>query len=335
MRVIRASLWLGLFGVALITLNGCDRSSYRALNRRVTTAIENGKYYDALHGVESRLANNATDTKLLAERVFLYFASADRRVRSQMVSAQREFEAAGGDRLALLSAAGESRLPTVRQNAAYVWGVLRDPAGLHCLKVLAQERNPEVRAEAVRALAKLADPSSYTLLLIHLRDKSWEVRAASAEALIRLGKPDALPNLLRSANDGDDYAKSKIREAITALASPSQVPLLRNQLDRGERPAKIAAALALGKLNDPAAVPFLMELIQDPKFDDRPAGARTLAEIGGDKVAPLFEKMLPTEADKWVKLSILKFFSNRNDAQAHRVLDEYRQRREESGQDLF
>lgn len=324
-----------MLGVALVTFNGCDRSPYRSLNRRVTTAIENGKYYDALHGVENRLAKDARDTKLLAERVFLYFASDDRKVRSQIVTAQREFEAAGGDRLALLSAAGESRLPVVRQNAAYVWGALRDSAGLDSLRVLSQERNPAVRAEAVRALAKLADPSSYTVLLIHLRDRSWEVRAASAEALIRLGKPEALPNLLRSANDGDDYAKSKIREAITVLASPSQVPLLRNQLDRGERLAKIAAALALGKLHDPVAVPFLMELIQDPKFDDRPASARTLGEIGGDKVAPLFEKMLPTEPDKWVKLSILKFFSNRNDAQAHRVLHEYRQRVEDTDQDLF
>lgn len=326
MEVTRARLWVAIAGIAFGAFPGCDQPSYRSLNRRVTTVIEEGKYYKALQTVEGSLAKNSRDTKLLAERVLLYLASPDRKVRSQMVVAQREFEAAGGNRMDLLSAAAESRIPAVRKNAAYVWGALKDPSGIQLLKALAQEKDAEVRAEAVRSLARLADPSSYALFLILLRDKSWEVRAASAEALIELKRSDALPNLLRAANDGDRYAKAKIRDAIIVLARPSQAPLLRNQLNQGERPTKIAAALALGKLGDPAAVPFLMEIIQDPEFDGRPEAAQMVGEIGGDKVALLFEKMLPVEQDRWVADAIVKFFSARNDDQANRVLEEYRQR---------
>lgn len=335
MQGIRAHLGLGVLIVVLSAFAGCDRLSYRSLSRRVTEVIETGRYDEALQTVEARRAKNATDTRLLAERVLLYLASGDRQARPKMVAAQKEFETAGGNRLELLFVAGESRIPAVRQNTAYLWGTLKDPAGLEALEVLAQEKDPDVRSEAVRALARLANPSSYGLLLILLRDKSWEVRAASAEALMRLKKSEALPNLLRSASDVDDYTKSKIREAIVALANSSQASLLRDRLNRGERPAKIAAAFALGKFNDPVAVPFLVELIQDSNFDDRPTAARTLAAIGGDKVAALFEIMLPVEQDKWVKLSILKFFGSRNDAQAYRVLKEYRERVESGEQDLF
>lgn len=335
MQGIRTVPLFGAIAALFVMSAGCDRSPFTPLDRRVTSAIEKGKYAETVRDVEDHLAKDPKNGKLLAERVFLYLASPSRDIKPAIISAEKNFEAGGGKRLDLLSVAAQSTIPAVRQNTAWLWGALKDPAGLGALQALAQEKDFNVRLAAIGAIGRIAQPSSQNLLLLILRDKSWEIRAAAAEALQNLKNPGALPNLLRSANDGDDYAKSKIREAIIALADPAYAELLRKKLKTGERSTKIAAALALGKLRDTASVPFLMELVQDPKFDDRPAAAQTLAAIGGDQAAPLFEKMLPVEKDKWVKLPIIKFFGARNDTQAARVLQEYRERVAAGEQDLF
>lgn len=118
----------------------------------------------------------------------------------------------GAVRDALTRAAGSDA--GLRQSAAYLRGVLREPAQLD---QLIQDPEPEVRKDAALAMGNCALPQFRVHLANALTDDAWRVRVAGAEGLRRLGNPAALPTLEAHQHDEHPVVQNAVRNALEAL----------------------------------------------------------------------------------------------------------------------
>lgn len=109
------------------------------------------------------------------------------------------------------AAAGDAEL---RQSAAYLRGVLREPDGL--VEALA-DAEPEVRKDAALAMGNVADPRFRRPLEAVLTDEAWRVRVAAAEGLRRLGDPKAVPALQACVDDAHAVVQNAVSMALRAL----------------------------------------------------------------------------------------------------------------------
>lgn len=297
--LLRAALLMLLFGLA-----HCGRSPETEAHRRISALLNEGHYKEARLLLSQELTRTPGDKKLLEDQLVMLLASQDRSTRSTFLPAYQQLVQAGGGQ-DFIEEAAKNRLIQVRQNTAFLLGVLREPQGRKILAALAQDRSTEVRVEAVHSLARLQDTANRGLFLILLKDGAWQVRAEVAAALECLGDVTTSPYLLRASNDPDDFARSAILEAVIHLAHPSQTALYVTNLRDGDRRRQIAAALALGKIRRSEATALLLELVQDKKSPQRAAAAESLARISPQAAAPVFEKLLPTEQDGRVKSTML------------------------------
>lgn len=271
--------------------------------------LKTADYEQALKDVNRGLEKDPNKIVLLEDRLILLLGNGNPQAREDVLKTQARLDAAGGGRFILLEQA-QSRLPQVRQQTAYLLGVLREPDGLSALKGLAEDENDEVRAEAVHALAKLNAPDAKKLLMIRLRDGYWKVRAEAAAALAKSKDPAVTSQLFRVVADPDDYARMQILNAVLDLADPSQTDFYLNALDSDEIHKKTAAALALAKIHRAEAVPALIDLLKDKDGPERLQLAQALIRLHADPAR--LEALLKNERNPQVKEVFLQYLQQRS-----------------------
>lgn len=111
------------------------------------------------------------------------------------------------------AAAGDAGL---RQSAAYLRGVLREPDGLDAAL---RDAEPEVRKDAALAMGNCALPRFRAPLEAALDDDAWRVRVAGAEGLRRLGDPRAVAALEAHCADAHPVVQNAVKNALAALGA--------------------------------------------------------------------------------------------------------------------
>jgi HEAT repeat protein len=163
------------------------------------------------------------------------------------------------------------------------------------LLVLTTDRNQYVRARAATELGMIADPSALEQLHTSLvKDLSTQVRMNSASAIARVNQKSSAKRLLQA--------------------------LLAN---RGRTDAQIAIIRALGDMrgNSRDLVPALLQLLRSPSPFIREAAVEALWKIGDKKVSKYLVKLLKTEEDTMVKMTLCSTIADYKDPNSIPVLE--------------
>ena len=181
---------------------------------------------------------------------------------------QRQLDAlkqAGGTSLAGLAAI--LRDPThpdaLRVTAAWLLGVLEQPAALAPLLAAANDPNPEIRWQGILSLGLLRDARALPSLIDHL--------AATADPAVRQIIVWAMGCI------GGSTAVAELTRLLTLL---TEHPAVRG-----------AAAEQLGMIGNRTAVPVLLAALQDPETEVRFWSAYALGQLGVKRAIPALESL--------------------------------------------
>lgn len=222
-----------------------------------------------------------------------------------------------------------SRRAIVRERAAWLLGLARQPEDAVLLLPLLTDRSDYVRLAAARSLGSLGDPIAAAPLLAAVRPVRGQPgipAAVAAEALLSFGTR-AVPAVSSGLAAGDPTVRAvaamvAAEEALSAVApqlrslladdpvlevrvpvaralgvagGPEDVPGLAAQTAATQPPAmRRAAVQALGELGDPGAAPILGGLLADPDVRLAACAGDALVRIGPHGVRELVRALAGT-----------------------------------------
>jgi HEAT repeat protein len=183
-------------------------------------------------------------------------------------------------------------VPSLVKSLADPWEAVRAAAAISLRKLggplasagLANalgDRSPWVRAEAVRGVGLLEEREAWPKVVAALDDEDFRVRLEAVRALGRLGERGAalpLARVIEQAPEGDELreeARTALRRLAPHLQWEEMAFLLKSGADKRER---ARAVLVLAALGDARSVPTLIEALSDQEPDVR---AQTVAALGG------------------------------------------------------
>lgn len=163
------------------------------------------------------------------------------------------------------------------------------------LSRLKSERNPWERAKAATNLGIECNPAALGQLHTSLAsDTSTQVRINAANAIARINQ------------------KASVKKLLQALSG-----------NRGRTDVQIAIIRALGDMrsNSTEVVPIMVRFLRSPSPFVREATIEALAKIKAPKTAELLIKLLETEAELVVKLTLVDVVGDLKDPRAKPVLE--------------
>ena len=138
------------------------------------------------------------------------------------------------------------------------------------------EQRSAVREVAAYLLGLLADPATAPDLIEALRDGKSEVRAQAAKALGRMHLVSACPALVAALNTHDEALASQVRQALLQVGSQAVPPLLE-AVQSPDPWVRWHVLRTLGGLHDRRSMPALVEALADSDHAVAWMAARELA----------------------------------------------------------
>lgn len=195
---------------------------------------------------------------------------------------------------------------TVRTNAAWSLGQIKDLRAVQPLIVALTDHSPEVRIHAARALGALKAAQALVPLIRALEDENWHVRHEVALALIALEDPHAAEPLAHALDGEEHKLQAEIAQTLHELGEPSgrgsardtdgdgtadsdddgtdggPLDRLMQDLDSPDWKVRNNAVLALGQDRTGKAWEALEQvLLNDENSTVRGSAAWALGELGG------------------------------------------------------
>jgi HEAT repeat protein len=222
-----------------------------------------------------------------------------------------------------LISALKNRSVSVRRNAAFALGHLRDFQTADALLITLKDDSSEVRAAAAWAIGEINDPKTTSLLESALASEGdywasskiaealWKIdrsRAVSclidtlkhknpkirqmAASQLKVHDAFAVQALIAALKDDDPYVRGSAAASLSWIKDPTAVePLISALGDRNWLVQKDAAS-ALGKIRDSRAVRPLIQALKDSFWHVQWSAALALGEIGDPlAVEPLIEAL--------------------------------------------
>jgi HEAT repeat protein len=201
----------------------------------------------------------------------------------------------------------------IREDAAHLLGMFKDPRAVTPLIALLRDPDRSVREAAIEALrgigaqsvealgacldqpdlsiqeaasailSTIADERVLTSLINALRSSDWIVRMHAAKALGLVRHADAIVPLIPLLQDKVKAVREEAAAGLAAIGDPA-IPSLVNALRHEEWLIRLHAVEALGKTRSPQAVePLLAILFNDQDSAVREDAARALGDIGDSR----------------------------------------------------
>jgi HEAT repeat protein len=123
---------------------------------------------------------------------------------------------------------GKEVVFTVRGQAAWRLGQLRDPRAVGSLSDLLHDSQASVRTEAARALGSIGDKNAIPALIEALNDVYGGVRMRAAQSLGRLGDRSAGPGLVATLQDETPWVRMEAAKALVQIRYRDAIPSLRH-----------------------------------------------------------------------------------------------------------
>ncbi len=192
--------------------------------------------------------------------------------------------------------------PTLRAEAAALFGSSGDSSNTPHLVALLRDRNSLVRAAAVAALGELNAPatnhnderardlSCVPHLIALLKDRDAAVRKAVVVSLTAIFEPQAVPPIETMLKDPNAAVREAAAQSLGVFAEPeivraaparrsASIKLLMAALSDTEATVRRAAAEALGAFQDPAALEALATLYRGSDAESSRAAFGGIARI--------------------------------------------------------
>lgn len=215
---------------------------------------------------------------------------------------------------------------TAWQEAAKALAAIGEPAIPVLLTALSDE-DDDVRQGVIDALGQLQDPQAVPGLINMLDDAERAVREGAIDALGQIGDQQAIRPLVALLADKDGRVRYRACYALGDIGEVSVYEALMSALHDAEPDVRSAAVVNLGRMQGmhlPRLVPdphperrrttieklkstqgertlnLLLEALKDPAALVRAAAARTLGQIGDERVLPdlLWVQQNDTGADQ-------------------------------------
>lgn len=168
----------------------------------------------------------------------------------------------------LIKALEDSTDPLIRQYAAYLLGLAKNPRAIQPLIMALGDFDKSVREQATFALSAIGK-AAIEPLSAAMKEPKWKTRYRAAEALGRIADEKAVRPLIQGLKDNRDHVR-------------------------------YMAAKGLRELGDSDAVEPLITLLRDENQLVRMMAARALGVLGGDKVHNALTSARENEKDEKV-----------------------------------
>src|SRR5512136_2414233 len=164
--------------------------------------------------------------------------------------------------------------PMVRQYAAYLLGMTKNPRAIQPLVEALGDFDKSVREQAMLALSQIGKAAIEPLSLA-MKELKWETRYRAAEALGKIADEKAVKPLTQALKDSKDHVRYMATKGLRALRDSDTIEPMIILLDDENRYVRMMAIWALGA-------------------------------IGGKNVKSALKKALESESDEKVKEAIFE-----------------------------
>jgi HEAT repeat protein len=181
---------------------------------------------------------------------------------------------------------------SVRSNAAFTLGEIKDPIAVPALILALKDVDEYVSRSARNALIRIGKPA-VERLIVALKARNRQMRHHAAEALRQIGDKRAAEAFIAALRDKSPKVRELAAWALGGLQDNRAVMPLIGCLN-DEHKVQVRAIEALGNLRDSRAVEPLIALLKDKNSGLRRRAAQSLGMIGDNRAV---ESLIPLLTD--------------------------------------
>lgn len=162
-----------------------------------------------------------------------------------------------------------------------------------------RDNRPAMRENAAYILGILGSPTATPVLIEALHDAVAAVRMQAAKALGRVGDPSAVPVLLSALQGANEQMGSQIFSSLVRLG-PAAVPVLIETSTSSSTWMRWNCIRALGDIRDHRALPVLVRALLDLDHSVAWMGAKALVQFGSLSVGLVLRLLMTAETTPWL-----------------------------------
>ncbi|GLV56596.1 hypothetical protein KDH_34350 [Dictyobacter sp. S3.2.2.5] len=167
--------------------------------------------------------------------------------------------------------------------------------------LLAGMRSPNfhMRENAAYILGLIGNQHDVPVLIEALKDAVPAVRLQAARSLGRMRAAAAVPELLETLHSADEFVGTQIFQALVQIGGPA-VPALIAECSSLSAWTRWHCVRALGEINDARAVPVLARSLNDPDHGVAWMAAKELIQFGKLTVVPTLQVLMTSDTSPWL-----------------------------------
>jgi len=159
--------------------------------------------------------------------------------------------------------------------------------------------NSHIRENAAYILGLIGNQHDVAVLIDALHDVVSGVRLQAARALGRMHAVAAVPALLTALHSADEFVGTQIFQALVQIGVPA-VPALIAECGSASAWTRWHCVRALGEINDNRAVPVLAQSLNDPDHGVAWMAAKELIQFGKLSVVPTLQVLMSADTSPWL-----------------------------------
>lgn len=159
--------------------------------------------------------------------------------------------------------------------------------------------NPHMRENAAYILGLIGNRNDVPVLIEALQDVVPAVRLQAAKALGRMRAVEAVPALLSALHSDDELVGAQIFQSLVQIGGPA-VPALITECSSISAWTRWHCVRALGEINDARAIPILAQSLNDPDHGVAWMAAKELIQFGKLIVVPTLQVLMSSDTSPWL-----------------------------------
>ena len=170
----------------------------------------------------------------------------------------------------LVNALHDHTDPMVRQYAAYLLGMTKNPRAIQPLVEALGDFDKSVREQAMLALSQIGK-AAIEPLSVAMKEPKWETRYRAAEALGKIADEKAVKPLTQALMDSKDHVRYMATKGLRVLRDSDTIEPMIILLDDENRYVRMMAVWALGAVggkNVKSALKKALESENDEKVKE-------------------------------------------------------------------
>lgn len=159
--------------------------------------------------------------------------------------------------------------------------------------------NSHIRENAAYILGLIGNSQDVPVLIQALNDAVPAVRLQAAKALGRMHAAAAVPALLSTLHSADEFVGTQIFQALVQIGGPA-VPALIAECCSISAWTRWHCVRALGEINDARAILVLAQSLNDPDHGVAWMAAKELIQFGKLIVVPTLQVLMSVDTSPWL-----------------------------------